>query len=241
MAVDEDIGLDCDFLAHHSFYRETTAIDYGPYAFDNYTRSIYTHCRLFFRHAPPRFLDFSPLLNAKTALLKCATILRYETARETGGGIGVVTALNVQMWAGTILRGGRMRRALLLMLTVGMVGCMEKVEDATVTEGTDTVAVAGSQAQLPADGRVQVTVTDSAIQLSSDAVQSADSGSVSFAVQNNSQGTNELTVRGNAQGEWKSGPIAPGSSVLMSLLLTPGSYELVWPAGGGLRKQITVN
>jgi plastocyanin len=62
-------------------------------------------------------------------------------------------------------------------------------------------------------------------------------GQATFAVENTGTLPHSLEIRG-ADGSWSSPPIPPaGGTVLMSLLIEPGEYELSCPDDAGAHKQ----
>jgi hypothetical protein len=125
------------------------------------------------------------------------------------------------------------------LLAVATAACADRGEERPATDAATSPAAA--EAAPTASTRVDVAASDSGIQLSANSVQGGSGGAVTFAVTNRSQEPHELTVRGSNRSEWKSGSIQPGGNVLMSLVLTPGVYELDWPAAGGSRAQIEIN
>jgi hypothetical protein len=88
---------------------------------------------------------------------------------------------------------------------------------------------------------VAITLADSAITLSHDSVQMVGSGQITFAVQNTGATTANFKIEGDQLGEWSS-PIPAGQTILMSMLLGRGTYQLLWPEdGSGQRKPFVVH
>ncbi len=85
-----------------------------------------------------------------------------------------------------------------------------------------------------------VTISDSTINLSEDSAAAVGTGQITFAVVNQSTTTREFKIDGDALGEWSS-PIPAGQTILMSMLLSRGSYDLLWPGdGSGQRKTFKI-
>ena len=96
----------------------------------------------------------------------------------------------------------------------------------------DTTAESVAAASPQAASTITVTVTDTAIQLSRDSMTVADSARISFSIQNRGSTTKEIAIEGGSLGRWATTPVRAGESVLLSVVMPRGQYQVTGAAGG---------
>ena len=132
----------------------------------------------------------------------------------------------------TVFRGFT-HGAVLVALAALAAACDRERERAA--NGADTASAAAEIDRSGADKGtgINVTLSEWGLELSAD---SLTQGQATLAIQNTGTMPHSLEIRGPG-GNWTSPPIPPaGGSVLMSMLMEPGEYELSCPDDAGEHK-----
>lgn len=119
-----------------------------------------------------------------------------------------------------------MRNTVIFALVVALAGCGDSAPKGTQGPPPDTSGGRPDLSHPEVGPRVIVTMSDSAIKLSHDTVTSVGTGQITFAVENKGAGTKVLEIDGGESGKWTTTPIPDNQTVLMSMLMNRGSYQL---------------
>ena len=119
-----------------------------------------------------------------------------------------------------------MRKTVFIALVMGVAACGDSAPKATQGPPPDTAGGKPDLSHPEVGPRVIVTMSDSAIKLSHDTVTSVGTGQITFAVENKGAGTRVLEIDGGDSGKWTTTPIPDNQTVLMSMLMNRGSYQL---------------
>lgn len=131
-------------------------------------------------------------------------------------------------------------RTLIFLLVLAVASCGDQGGRGEEAPPPDTAGGRPDLSRPDAGQSVIVTLSDSAVTLSEDSIRMVGTGQTTFAVQNTGGKAGTFKIDGNELGEWSS-PVPPGQSILMSMLLSRGTYELLWPEdGSGRRTQFVV-
>lgn len=133
-----------------------------------------------------------------------------------------------------------MRNPIFIALLVALGACSDQPQ-AQQGPPPDTAGGKPDLARPEVGASIGVVVSDTGITSTHDSIQAVGTGQTSFSVSNQGTTTAEVAIEGGDLGRWTSTPVPPGQAVLMSMLMSRGSYEIVWKAGGKtLRKTIRV-
>lgn len=119
-----------------------------------------------------------------------------------------------------------MRQAIVIVLLLSAAACGDKGQQTEAGPPPDTAGGKPDLSHPDVGARVLVTMSDSAIKLSHDSVDAVGTGQITFAVENKGAGTTVLEIDGGDSGKWTTTPIPGGQTVLMSMLMDRGSYQL---------------
>jgi hypothetical protein len=222
VAVDENICFDHHRFADNSFDGETTAIDFRRHALNYNSRAVNAH-----RRRPRRrlgsFIFFRQFASLSTHPLagyrRLGCIAKTEQSGETV----------------------EMRNTIVVALLLAAACSDQPQQQGQQSPPPDTAGGRPDLARPDVGKTVAIVVTDTAIQSSHDSIQAVGTGQMSFSVSNQGTATAEVAIEGGDLGRWTSTPVGPGKAVLMSMLMGPGTYEVVWKAGDKtLRRPIRV-
>ncbi len=127
-------------------------------------------------------------------------------------------------------------RNLVFFLILAAAACGDRQYEAEEAPPPDTAGGRPDLSRPDAGPRVLVSLSDSTIELTHDSIQMIGSGQITFAVDNNGTATKTFKLDGGDLGEWSS-PIPAGQTIMMSMLLGRGSYEMLWPEDGDGQKK----
>jgi hypothetical protein len=133
---------------------------------------------------------------------------------------------------------GFMRK--LIFLLVLAAACGDKPQAAQEGPPPDTAGGRPDLTRPDVGASVMVTLTDTAMVVSHESIELPRTSQMTFAVQNNSSKDGVFKIDGKARGKWSS-QVPAGQPVLMSMIISRGEYQLLWPEdGSGQRKTLTV-
>ena len=118
-----------------------------------------------------------------------------------------------------------MMRKVMILAALLATACADK-EQAAEGPPPDTAGGRADFDHPDVGAKVMVTLSDSGVALSQDSVAMVGSGQITLAIENKAAQTQDLEINGGSAGTWKSTPIPPGQTVLMSMLMARGSYDL---------------
>ena len=118
-----------------------------------------------------------------------------------------------------------------------LVACEDK-EQVAARAAADSMAALRKQGEFdlsnPEMGaKVLIKLHDTQIEVSHTEIPK---GQVTFAVENHGTQPHVLEIKGKA-GDWKSMPLRPKETVLMAMLMEPGTYELFCPDSSGVHQK----
>jgi hypothetical protein len=127
-------------------------------------------------------------------------------------------------------------RKWIVLVVLTAASCGDKQYEAEESPPPDTAGGRPDLSRPDAGARVLVTLSDTGISFSHDSIPMEGTGQTTFAVVNKDSTTRTFKIDGDKLGEWSS-PIPAGQTIMMSMLLSRGSYEMLWPEDGKGQKK----
>jgi uncharacterized cupredoxin-like copper-binding protein len=118
---------------------------------------------------------------------------------------------------------------ILAVVTLFATGCIDESDSKHEIDAGRSDSTAAAAQPSHATTNVKATLSEWTIALSQ---SSFPQGTVSFEITNSGTEEHAFEIGGTAE-EWKTAPIKPGESATLTLVMTPGTYDVYCPLASG--------